>query len=160
LLRVLDALTPEEVDELGKWHLDKARSEGIVDRLAADLGERRQVVYEVLGRCLQFDLWKDRLGSYEAAEQAYRQCGERDADIEKMSGRPPRVYAFVHHRLVHLWTPDREDYSISCIENNHWGAIVEGYLIAKGRAFPTTLSLLEATVREQWPKWQVLWRWF
>jgi hypothetical protein len=42
LLRVLDALTPDDVEEMGKWEIDKQKSESIVDRLTAQLGLHRQ----------------------------------------------------------------------------------------------------------------------
>ncbi|HEY1188038.1 MAG TPA: hypothetical protein VGE74_10295 [Gemmata sp.] len=160
LLRVLDALTPDEVEELGKWELDKPKSEAIVDRLTTQLGEHRPVVRETLSRCLQFDVWGDYLPRSELCERTYRQCGEKDADIERALGCPPKVFAFVDHFVVQLWQPDQEGYSDLIIEDDRWGAICEGYLAAKGRAFPTTLSLLEATVRQGWPKWPVLWKWF
>lgn len=160
LLRVLDALKPDEVEELGKWELDKPKSEGIVDRLTAQLGEHRQVVRETLSRCLRLDVWGDNLDRNEALQRRYRESGEKDADIERTLGRPPKVYPFVHHFVVELWRPDQEDYSGLNLEDDRWGAICEGYLVATGRGFPTTLSLLEATVRQEWPKWQVLWRWF
>lgn len=56
LLRVLTELTTEDIEELSHWHLNCDRAEGIVDRLTADLGENRQVVREVLGKCLRLDL--------------------------------------------------------------------------------------------------------
>lgn len=160
VLRVLDALTPDEVEELGKWELDKQKAEGIVDRLTAQLGEHRQLVRETLSRCLQHDVWGDYLERYEALRRTYQESGEQDADIERTLSRPPKMFAFVHHLMLEFWRPDQEDYSFLIIEDDRWGAICDGYLVAKGRAFPTTLSLLEATVRQEWPMWQALWKWF
>src|SRR5262249_8488396 len=118
LLRVLDALRPDEVEELGKWELDKPKSEGIVDRLTLQLGEHRQVVRETLSRCLRLDVWDDNLEQNEALERRYRESGETDADIEKTLGRPPKVYPFVHHFVVESWRPDQEDYSGLIIEDD------------------------------------------
>jgi hypothetical protein len=160
LLRVLNALAPDEVEELGRWELDRAKSEDIVDRLTAQLVEPRQAVREALSRCLQFDVWGDDQAHYEALGRTYRDSGDNDAAIERTLGRPPEVYAFVHHFLVETWRPRQEHYSILLIEDDRSGAICKGYLVAKGRAYATTLSLLEASVRQEWPKWQVLWKWF
>ena len=62
LLRVLGALAPEDLEELGRWQLRDERAEAIVDRITAALSEPRQVVPEVLGNCLRLDVW----GDYEA----------------------------------------------------------------------------------------------
>jgi hypothetical protein len=159
-LRVLDALTENDIDELGKWELDKPRCEGIVDRLTARLSAPRQVVRETLSRCLRFDVWGGDLARYESLEREYRQSGEHDADIETTLGRPPKVFPFVHHYVIEQWLPDQGHYSGLIIEDNRWWAICNGYLVAKGRAFPTTLVLLETTVKQEWPKWQSLWKWF
>jgi hypothetical protein len=161
LLRVLDALTPEDIEELGKWELDKPKTETIVDRLTAELAEHRQVVLEVLGRCLRLDVWGANPKRYASLEQTYRQSGAKDSIIEKQLGRPPKVYPFVSHFVVGLWTPGHENGLTSLIiEDDRWGAICEGYLVAKGLAFPTTLDLMECAIRQQWSKWDVLWTWF
>ncbi len=160
VLRVLDALSAEDIQELSLWQLHKERAEGIVDRLTVAMGEPRQVVRNVLGKCLQLDLWGNYDQRYLELRECYARSGEPDAAIERTLGRPPLIYSFLIHGCVGQWQPKEGDYSSLIIEDDHWGAICDGFLVAKGRAFSTNLALLEASVREEWLGWQALWKWF
>jgi hypothetical protein len=160
LLRVLDALTPDDIEELSLWQLRNERAEGIVDRITAELGEHRQAVRGVLSDCLRLDVWGDYDRHYAAVRDRYEASGEADAAIERRIGRPPRTYSFLLHGCVDQWRPEQEDFSTLIIEDDTWGAICDGYLVAKGRAFSTKLALMEASVREGWQRWHILWRWF
>ncbi len=160
LPRVLCTLTTDDIEELGKWELDKQKSEAIVDRLTAQLGEYRQVVRQVLSRCLQFDVWGDYSGRNAALIQRFRESGEEEGKIERLLGRPPQVYPYLAHFVIGVWRPELEECSEVIIEDDRWAEICEGYLVAKGMAFPTTLSLLEAAGQQRWHKWRSLWKWF
>lgn len=161
ILRVLNILTVDDIEELGKWELDKHKSEGIVDRLAGQLGEQRQLVREALGRCLRFDVWRDCSSvGYEVRERAYRESGMTEVVIEKSLGTAPKFYPFLHYLSITTWEAFRETCSVSLDEDNHWRRICEGYLVAKGRAFQTTLALLEGSAKQEWAKWPIFWKWF
>src|SRR5262249_43777619 len=131
LLRALDGLTAEEITELGRWNLDKAKSEHIIDRLTAELGEQREVVRETFSRCLRLDLWSDNFDRDEALEQTYQHSGSKDAEIEQTLGRPPSIYPFVLHGGVYLWHPEQEEYCGLIIEDDQRWAICKGYLVAR-----------------------------
>jgi len=159
-IRVLGALTPADVAELGRWHLRAEPAEAIVDRVTAELGESRPLVRGVLGDCLRLDVWGDYECKYAQAEERYRLGEVRDHAIERKVGRPPACYPFLLHRLTTLWRPAKADCRTLCIEDNRMSAVCDGYLVARGLAFPTRLSLLEASLRGQWKDWPVLWGWF
>src|SRR5262249_35993837 len=147
-------------EELGRWQLRNERAEAIVDRLTAALGEPRQVVREVLSNCLRLDVWGEYETSYAEAEHRYRASGESDVVIERKIGRPPSCYPFLLHGVIDLWRPGQAYSSTLIIEDDRQYAVCRGYLVAQGRAYTTSLSLLEASVRGQWEGWSVLWRWF
>jgi hypothetical protein len=87
-----------------------------------------------------------------------------DAAIERTIGRPPRRYPFLLHGGLRVWRPGPDDgppdYGNLTIEDGRRAAICYGYLVARGRVYATHLSLLEASVREDWQGWPGLWRWF
>jgi hypothetical protein len=62
--------------------------------------------------------------------------------------------------IICNWRPDPVDFSTSLIEDDEAAVVCMGYLVAQGRAFATTLDLLEATVRQEWRNCQRLWTWF
>ena|SRR5436190_997139 len=158
--RVLEKLTDQEVGELGKWDLDKTRTERIIDRLTAQLEVHRWQVEAALGGCLRNDLWTDHAEYYPTWEQRYRDSGYQESTFEKLLGVPPRVYCFVGGVIVCNWRPEPVDFSMSLIEDDRWAVICMGYLVTQHRAFATTLELLEATIRQEWRNWQRLWSWF
>jgi hypothetical protein len=161
LLRILDRLTADDIDELGKWNLDKPKSEAIVDRLTAELGEHRQVVREVLSRCLQFDAWGDYSDRNAALRQRFLESGEDSTTIDRLLGKPPTVYPYLEHFIIGAWHPEREECGRGLvIEDDRRAAICEGYLVAKGMAFQTDLDLLETSARQEWRKWRLFWKWF
>lgn len=160
LLRVLDDLTPPDIEELSLWQLRNERTESIVDRLTASLGEPRQAVRNVLSDCLRLDLWGDYDYQYPVLRECLIKSGELNAKIERTLGCPPNTYSFLIHGCIDQWRPEVEDYSILMIEDDRWFAICKGFLSAKGRAFATKLDVLEASIRENWRGWQSLWRWF
>lgn len=160
LLRVLSVLTPDDLEELGRWQLRNERAEGIVDRVTAELGEQRQGVRRVLSDCLRLDVWGDYDRHYATVRQRYEASGEPDVAIERSLRRPPHTYSVLLHGCVNQWLPKQEDFSTLIIEDDRWGAICDGFLVAKGRAFSTKLALMEASIREGWQNWQALWRWF
>jgi hypothetical protein len=160
LIRVLTALAPGDVEELSRWQLRNEQAEAVVDRVTGALGEPRLVVRGALSDCLRLDVWGDYGAYYAEVERRYRMSGEADQAIERVLGRPPSRYPLLIHRVIGVWRPGQADYSMLTIEDDRRAAACEGYLVAHGRAFPTNLSLLEVSVREQWQGWPLLWRWF
>lgn len=161
ILCVLEALTGNDIDELGKWELDKRKSEAIVDRLTAELGENRQVVWEVLSRCLQLDVWGDYSDRNAAVRQRFLESGEDETRIDSLLGKPPTIYPYLDHFVIGTWQPGEQARRTGfIIEDDRWAAICEGYLVAKGMAFLTDLDLMETSAREEWSNWRSFWKWF
>jgi hypothetical protein len=129
--------------------------------LTAELGEDRQVVREVLSRCLQFDVWGDYTDRHAALRQRFLESGKDATTIDRLLGKPPTVYPYLDHFVIGSWHPEREECSMGfVIEDDRWMAICEGYLVATGMAFQTNLDLLEASAQQEWCKWRLFWKWF
>lgn len=159
ILKILDALGPADIEELGKWDLDKPKTEAIIDRITLNLDQPREIVRVALGRVLQQDVWGNRDHEFQSLEEFYRKSGKKNSEIDRYLGCPPKVYPF-YLGIVQLWHPTEARYDGMIIEDNTQAMICEGYLVAKGLAFPTSLAMLEATVRQNWSNWQALWKWF
>jgi hypothetical protein len=161
LLNVLDALTPQNIEELSLWQLRNEHAEGIANRITTDLGEHRNLVRNVLSDFLRLDLWGDHECCYPELQEQYAQSGVQDAEIEKTLGRPPKTYSFLLHGCIGQWKPTTKRYGITMIiEDDSWCGICSGFLIAKRRAFSTKVALLESSMREEWRGWRELWKWF
>jgi hypothetical protein len=154
LLRILDALTADDVEELGKWELDTTKSELIVDRLTAQLEEDRTVLRGILGRCLQHDLWQDSTANHESYKQAYLRSKANESEIEKTLGMPPQAFPYLLHSIVEIWRPTDESRLALMSDDYQWAAICMGYLVTNERAFTSSISLMDCVMRQRWPKWK------
>jgi hypothetical protein len=160
LLRVLDALTVEEIAVLGRWQLGDERGEAAVDRLTKLLAEPRQVIRQVLSDCLRLDVWGDYDREYSSARQRYEESGETAMSVETSLGRPPQTYSFLLHGCIQQWQPQHDDLSDLIIEDDDWWEICRGCLVVQGKVFSSTLALMETCRREEWEGWRKLWKWF
>src|SRR5262245_14273409 len=79
LLRVLGALTDEEIEELGARHLNKNRHGRLLERLSGDLGMQPAIVWHALAEAMAWDL-EDYRPLYASAKRSYDESGWSDEE--------------------------------------------------------------------------------
>ncbi|HMF18712.1 MAG TPA: hypothetical protein VKE98_16005 [Gemmataceae bacterium] len=163
ILSVLDALTDNELQELGTRHLNRDRHRGILDRLSQTLAIDSGAVWQVLSQSMAWDL-EDYASTYTRLKSAYEDAGSPEADIRaELHHHPPDSLAFLHHAALSSWRAADEARGAGLglgrwiIEERDRSTICMGYLVAMGMAFPTTVTLLGASMEQKWRNWQALW---
>jgi hypothetical protein len=134
----------------------------ILANVGRRIGEDTDRVRYVLDECLRLD----RRNRHEEYNQWAANYG-RGPDDEAMArffrdaaGRHSICY--VIYGCIGYWDPEelqRCDLLIDSLDENEekeYGKF-EGYLICQGRGFQTSLELLAAAMKDQWPCWEWLW---
>ena len=159
LLKMLCATTTEECAEFDNGRLDE---DAVVARLSIRLGVPEREIANLFSREILNSLW-DHADSYSDLMERFRASKKNEADLLRTIGAAPnreKGKAFVLYETIRVWCPEESSLYMDLIENDDFFAICRGCLIKIGAAYPTALHLLQASYRENWPKWEAMWEIF
>lgn len=145
-LRLMSILSDTDVDELSSQNcLSMERRTALAVALLVDV----VVLDEILRRGVLRDLTDD-------------ESFDRIAHGNRTSFAPPHAepkeFWYLLRSATMRWVPADEMLDVVIIENEQESLACQAYLLARKRAYSTTVCLLEASFSERWPKWQLLWK--
>jgi hypothetical protein len=160
---LLDILSFMSVEDLWHWKKSGEADELTIRRVADQVGRVPESIQNVVTRFLRNDL-QDYSAEQERLKSCFENCGAMEAEaipwMQQDLGKTPLHFLF--HALPHIWDADEQDFSLILrgdgVADNTFADACDGYLVASGMAFSSSIELLAASHRGRWLGWQTLWQ--
>lgn len=147
-LRLLASLADGDLGMLSQGGLSPERRNELADALHVDI----VVVNEALRRFVVRDLRHQEDLSHAAPNKLL--------PTFVPPRREPAEFWYSLHTSTMRWVPAEELLDVVMLRDEGESVDCQAYLLAAKRAYATTVGLLEASYSENWPKWQLLWKYY